>query len=52
MRAHDGDASAYGMAMAFGSLAERLRVRLPADSVLARLRSMRGEEIEDGEWVG
>jgi alpha-amylase/alpha-mannosidase (GH57 family) len=52
MRAHDGDATAYAMAMAFGSLAERLRVLLPADAVLARLRSMRGEELEDAAWVG
>lgn len=52
IRAHEGDAVAYGMAMAFGSLAERLRVRLPPDSVLARLQSMRGEELEDAAWGG
>jgi hypothetical protein len=47
VRADDGDASAYAVCMAFQSLAERLRVRLPDESSLTRVWSMRGEDLEE-----
>ncbi|TKC93346.1 DUF3536 domain-containing protein [Polyangium fumosum] len=46
-RADEGDAAAHSMCLAFQSLAERLRVRLPDGAALPRLRSLRGEEIEE-----
>jgi alpha-amylase/alpha-mannosidase (GH57 family) len=45
-QADDGDTAAYAMVAAFQSLADRLRVHLPTDPALQRLRSLRGHELE------
>lgn len=47
VRADEGDVAAYTLGMAFQSLADRLRVRLPAEETLARVRSLRGEDLDE-----
>ncbi len=46
LRADEGDAAAHSICLALQSLADRLRVRLPADTALRRLQSMRGEDLD------
>ena len=45
--ADEGDSAAYSLGLAFQTLAERLRVGLPSEASLTRVRSLRGEELEE-----
>jgi alpha-amylase/alpha-mannosidase (GH57 family) len=47
IQADEGDEAAASLCLAFVGLAERLRVRLPAEATLQRLWSMRGEDIAE-----